>query len=88
MCDFAPPDTVGYTGIYDAAAKAVTATDKAVGTNYDACEKARYALKIIVDHGNADQMINLAETDAPHTAHMSEQGFYYLDRKGTQVRHG
>ncbi|KZT10511.1 uncharacterized protein LAESUDRAFT_810124 [Laetiporus sulphureus 93-53] len=32
-------------------------------------EDAGYILFITADHGNAEQMINPAETDAPHTAH-------------------
>jgi 2,3-bisphosphoglycerate-independent phosphoglycerate mutase len=59
---------VGHTGILDAAIKAITATDKAVGTVYKACEEAGYILLITADHGNAEQMIN-KETGNPHTAH-------------------
>ena len=68
MCNFAPPDMVGHTGVYDAAVEAIGFTDKAVKTVYDACEEAGYILLITADHGNAEQMIN-AETGAPHTAH-------------------
>ncbi|KAJ7195802.1 BPG-independent [Mycena pura] len=68
MCNFAPPDMVGHTGIYDAAVKAIGATDAAVGTVYDACQRAGYVLLVTADHGNAEQMVN-AETGAPHTAH-------------------
>jgi len=68
MCNFAPPDMVGHTGVLDAAIKAISATDKAVGTIYEACEEAGYILLITADHGNAEQMIN-KETGNPHTAH-------------------
>ncbi|KAF8719160.1 hypothetical protein AX14_011381 [Amanita brunnescens Koide BX004] len=68
MCNFAPPDMVGHTGIYDAAVEAITETDKAVGTIAEAAKEAGYVLAITSDHGNAEQMINL-ETGAPHTAH-------------------
>ncbi|KAJ7675800.1 putative 2,3-bisphosphoglycerate-independent phosphoglycerate mutase, partial [Mycena polygramma] len=68
MCNFAPPDMVGHTGQFDAAVKAITATDVAVGTVYAACRAAGYVLLITADHGNAEQMRN-AETGAPHTAH-------------------
>ncbi|KAL0946449.1 hypothetical protein HGRIS_012672 [Hohenbuehelia grisea] len=68
MCNFAPPDMVGHTGIYDAAVEAITHTDAAVGTVYKACQEAGYILLITADHGNAEQMLN-AETGAPHTAH-------------------
>ncbi|KAI0352207.1 cofactor-independent phosphoglycerate mutase [Trametes cingulata] len=68
MCNFAPPDMVGHTGVYDAAVEAITHTDQAVGTVYKACEEAGYILMVTADHGNAEQMIN-PETGAPHTAH-------------------
>lgn len=44
MCNFAPPDMVGHTGVYEAAVKAITATDKAVKTVYDACVETGYTL--------------------------------------------
>ncbi|KAF4610634.1 hypothetical protein D9613_007333 [Agrocybe pediades] len=68
MCNFAPPDMVGHTGVYDAAVEAVTATDKAVGTIYDAARKHGYVLLITADHGNAEQMLD-PHTGNPHTAH-------------------
>ncbi|KAH9854492.1 cofactor-independent phosphoglycerate mutase [Lenzites betulinus] len=68
MCNFAPPDMVGHTGVYDAAVEAISHTDKAVKTVYDACEAAGYILLVTADHGNAEQMVN-PETGAPHTAH-------------------
>ncbi|KAG2024142.1 phosphoglycerate mutase, variant 2 [Coprinopsis cinerea AmutBmut pab1-1] len=56
MCNFAPPDMVGHTGVYDAAVTAITETDKAVGTIYKAAEKNGYILLITADHGNAEQV--------------------------------
>ncbi|KAH8104440.1 metalloenzyme superfamily-domain-containing protein [Phellopilus nigrolimitatus] len=72
MCKFAPPDMVGHTGKFDAAVKATTATDAAVGTVYKVCEQAGYILLITADHGNAEQMIN-PETGDPHTAHTTNK---------------
>lgn len=68
MCNFAPPDMVGHTGVYEAAVKAITATDAAVGTVAKAASEAGYVLLITADHGNAEQMLN-PDTGAPHTAH-------------------
>lgn len=56
MCNFAPPDMVGHTGDFEAAVKAITATDKAVQTIYDACREAGYEIAITADHGNAEQV--------------------------------
>ncbi|KZT08753.1 uncharacterized protein LAESUDRAFT_757467 [Laetiporus sulphureus 93-53] len=41
MCNFAPPDMVGNTGVSEAAVEAITATDKAVGTVYKAYDLPR-----------------------------------------------
>jgi 2,3-bisphosphoglycerate-independent phosphoglycerate mutase len=54
--------------VYDAAVEAITATDSAVKTIYDACEEAGYVLLITADHGNAEQMLD-PDTGNPHTAH-------------------
>jgi 2,3-bisphosphoglycerate-independent phosphoglycerate mutase len=72
MCNFAPPDMVGHTGMYDAAVKAISATDAAVGTVYKACQDAGYVLLITADHGNAEQMVN-PQTGDPHTAHTTNK---------------
>ncbi|KAI0299962.1 hypothetical protein BC826DRAFT_720379 [Russula brevipes] len=72
MCNFAPPDMVGHTGIFDAAVEAITHTDAAVGTVYKACQEAGYTLVVTADHGNAEQMVNL-DTGAPHTAHTTNK---------------
>lgn len=68
MCNFAPPDMVGHTGIYDAAVRGVEATDKAIGIIYRACEANGYVLFVTADHGNAEKMI-AADGSTPHTAH-------------------
>jgi 2,3-bisphosphoglycerate-independent phosphoglycerate mutase len=73
MCNFAPPDMVGHTGVYEAAIKGVEATDKGIGIIYEACKKAGYVLFVTADHGNAEKMINL-ETGEPHTAHTTNTG--------------
>ncbi|RKF64829.1 2,3-bisphosphoglycerate-independent phosphoglycerate mutase [Erysiphe neolycopersici] len=56
MNNFAPPDMVGHTGVYEAAIIAVAATDKAIGEIYETCIKEDYILFITSDHGNAEEM--------------------------------
>ena len=73
MCNFANPDMVGHTGVYDAAIKAVEATDQGIGIIYDACKQSGYTLFVTADHGNAEQMVNF-ETGEPHTAHTCNKG--------------
>jgi len=67
MCNFAPPDMVGHTGMYEKALLAVEATDKAIGVIYEASKVHGYTLIVTSDHGNAEQMIG--SDGGPHTAH-------------------
>lgn len=71
MNNFAPPDMVGHTGVYEAAVEAVAATDKAIETVYDACVKHGYTLFITSDHGNAEEMLN--EEGKPKTSHTTNR---------------
>ena len=86
MCNFAPPDMVGHTGVYEAAVKAIGATDNAVKTVYDACEEAGYVLCITADHGNAEQMVD-PETGNPYTAHTTNPVPFIVtgDKGGLEV---
>lgn len=56
MNNFAPPDMVGHTGVYEAALVGVATTDKAIGEIYETCKKENYLLFITSDHGNAEEM--------------------------------
>ncbi|KAK5972922.1 Cofactor-independent phosphoglycerate mutase [Trichostrongylus colubriformis] len=67
MCNFAPPDMVGHTGVYEAAVKACEATDTAIGRIYEACKANGYVLMVTADHGNAEKM--KAPDGSKHTAH-------------------
>jgi len=67
MCNFAPPDMVGHTGVYEAAIIACEATDEAIGRISEACDKHGYVLMVTADHGNAEKMI--APGGGKHTAH-------------------
>ncbi|KAL4985021.1 BPG-independent protein [Aspergillus falconensis] len=71
MNNFAPPDMVGHTGVYEAAIKGVAATDKAIGVIYEACKKHGYTLFITADHGNAEEM--LTEKGTPKTSHTTNR---------------
>lgn len=65
--NFANPDMVGHTGVYDAILKAVETTDKCLGQVYQELVNMGYGMVIIADHGNADKAHE--ENGAPHTAH-------------------
>lgn len=65
--NFANPDMVGHTGVFEAAVKAVETVDACAQAVTEAALKNGYATIIIADHGNADIMIN--EDGTPNTAH-------------------
>jgi len=68
VLNFANPDMVGHTGIFDAAVKAVEVVDGCVGTVVDEILKKGGCVLLTADHGNAEKMIDPA-TGQPHTAH-------------------
>jgi 2,3-bisphosphoglycerate-independent phosphoglycerate mutase len=65
--NFANPDMVGHTGVYDAIVKAVETVDGCLNEVVTAGLALDYELLIIADHGNADMAINPDGT--PNTAH-------------------
>ena len=65
--NFANPDMVGHTGVFNAVIKAVETVDSCAQAVVEAGLKNGYSFIIIADHGNADFMIN--EDGSPNTAH-------------------
>ena len=65
--NFANPDMVGHTGVFEAAVKACETVDACAQAVVTAALNSDYACIIIADHGNADMMINPDGT--PNTAH-------------------
>jgi len=65
--NFANPDMVGHTGVFEAAVKACETVDSCAQQVTEAALKNGYSTIIIADHGNADMMIN--EDGTPNTAH-------------------
>lgn len=65
--NFANPDMVGHTGVFEAAVAACETVDHCAEKVTEAALKNSYAIIIIADHGNADMMVNADGT--PNTAH-------------------
>ena len=65
--NFANPDMVGHTGVFEAAVKACEVTDECAKAVVEAGLKHGYSSLVIADHGNSDFMIN--EDGSPNTAH-------------------
>ncbi|WP_338792487.1 2,3-bisphosphoglycerate-independent phosphoglycerate mutase [Bernardetia sp. MNP-M8] len=69
--NFANPDMVGHTGVFEAAVKACETVDSCAKEVSQAALKNGYQVIIIADHGNADKMKN--EDGTPNTAHTTNE---------------
>ncbi len=65
--NFANPDMVGHTGVFEAVVRACEKVDQCLGEVLASAEANGYAAIVIADHGNADFMVNADDT--PNTAH-------------------
>ncbi len=65
--NFANPDMVGHTGVFEAVVKAVETVDKCMQQVVTCGLKEGYTFIIIADHGNAEFMIN--DDGSVNTAH-------------------
>ena len=65
--NFANPDMVGHTGVYDAIITAVEKVDECAGEIIKTGLENGYSFVVIADHGNADFAIN--KDGSPNTAH-------------------
>lgn len=70
ILNFANPDMVGHTGVFEAAVKAVEAVDQCVGRVVDAVLNVGGSVILTADHGNVEEMIDPV-TGGPQTAHTS-----------------
>lgn len=67
VLNFANPDMVGHTGVFDAVVKAVETTDRCLAQVVQAGLEQDYRFVIVADHGNADKALN--PDGSPNTAH-------------------
>jgi 2,3-bisphosphoglycerate-independent phosphoglycerate mutase len=65
--NFANPDMVGHTGVFNAVVTAIETVDQCLQKVVECGIKNGYSLIILADHGNADYMIN--SDGSPNTAH-------------------
>jgi len=65
--NFANPDMVGHTGVFEAAVKACETVDQCAKAVTETALKHGYLTIIIADHGNSDIMVN--PDGSPNTAH-------------------
>lgn len=81
IMNFANPDMVGHTGVYEAALLAIETVDKCVGRIVRLIKEKGGECLIVADHGNAEKMFD--ENKKPFTAHTSDPVFciYITDGK-------
>lgn len=65
--NFANPDMVGHTGVFEAAVKACETVDACTQSVVEAAQANGYSAILIADHGNPDIMMN--PDGSPNTAH-------------------
>ncbi len=88
ILNFANPDMVGHTGVFDAAVKAIEAVDECIGKICDVLEEKGGTLLITADHGNAEKMLDY-ETGEPFTAHtLSKVPLILISDKNYKLKPG
>ncbi|HHX95059.1 MAG TPA: 2,3-bisphosphoglycerate-independent phosphoglycerate mutase [Clostridia bacterium] len=80
ILNFANPDMVGHTGIYEAAVKAVETVDECVGRIAGAVREKGGVMIITADHGNAEVMVE--KDGGAHTAHTTDEVPFILVNDG------
>ena len=85
--NFANPDMVGHTGVFNAIVKAVEKVDSCVEQILEVGLKNDYSFIIIADHGNADYAVN--EDGSPNTAHTTNPvPIILIDKNYTKINSG
>jgi 2,3-bisphosphoglycerate-independent phosphoglycerate mutase len=85
--NFANPDMVGHTGVYEAIVKAIETTDACLQQVAETAVSLGYSLIVIADHGNADCAVN--EDGSPNTAHTTNPvPVWIVDKEITKVNNG
>ena len=71
IINYANPDMVGHTGVFNACVQAIETVDACLGRLVGAVRRVNGTLILTADHGNADQMLD--EDGGPHTAHTTQR---------------
>lgn len=85
--NFANPDMVGHTGVFNAIVRAVETTDACLKQVVETGLGCGYSFVIIADHGNADYAVN--EDGTPNTAHTTNPvPVWIVDKDVSSVHSG
>jgi 2,3-bisphosphoglycerate-independent phosphoglycerate mutase len=86
ILNFANPDMVGHTGVFEAAKKAIETVDVCLGKIVERILNVDGTVFITADHGNAETMIDFS-TGEPMTAHTTEPvPFLYVAKDAKPMR--
>jgi 2,3-bisphosphoglycerate-independent phosphoglycerate mutase len=85
--NFANPDMVGHTGVFNAAVEACETIDKCTKTIVETASNNAYTTLLIADHGNCETMRN--QDGSPNTAHTTNPvPIILVDREISMVKDG
>lgn len=88
ILNFANPDMVGHTGVFEAAKKAIETVDECLGKVVNKVLEKEGTVFITADHGNAEQMIDYS-TGEPMTAHTSDPvPFIHVSKSAKALKDG
>ena len=86
LVNFANPDMVGHTGVFDAAVKAVETVDECVGKIAQRAKEKNVTMLLTADHGNAECMEDPV-THAPFTAHTTNKvPFFVINDNSVELK--
>lgn len=85
--NFANPDMVGHTGVFEAAVKACETVDECAKDVIEAAKENGYSVLVIADHGNSETMVN--PDGSANTAHTTNPvPFILVDEDISTVKDG
>ncbi len=85
--NFANPDMVGHTGVFEAAVRACETVDECLKDVVEAGIKEDYSIIVIADHGNCEMMINF--DGSPNTAHTTNPvPLILIDNEFKSIKNG
>ena len=88
VVNFANPDMVGHTGVFEAAVKAVETCDAMLARIWEAIRQHPYTWLVTADHGNSETMVD-PETGLVHTYHTTNPvPFICIDEAKRPLRSG
>ncbi len=86
ILNYANPDMVGHTGVFEAAIKAIETVDECLGKIVSSVLDKDGTVFITADHGNSEQMLDYS-TGNPMTAHTSNLvPFTYVSNHGKGLK--